>query len=190
MATNKGQGRGGGGGRSAGNGNGKARAGGKATAAPGNAAAADHQGTTPVRARFLSDVHCLEFRQVQEQILDAAERNGYQEKCLFAIKIAVEEALVNAIKHGNRGDKSKHVTIEASISPLEAEITIEDEGPGFHRAAVPNPLAEENIEKPSGRGILLIESYMTKVSWDHGGRRVRMVKLRSDHRSPGCVPQE
>jgi serine/threonine-protein kinase RsbW len=161
MATHRGQGRGGGG-------NGKAR----------------------LKARFLSDMHCSEFRQVQQEILDAAVRNGYQDKCLFAIKIAVEEALVNAIKHGNKGDRNKHVTIEASISPQQAEITIEDEGPGFHRSHVPDPLTDENIEKPSGRGILLIESYMTQVSWDNGGRRVRMVKRRTDERAPGCVTHE
>lgn len=182
MATHKGQGRGG---------NGKARSGGKATTAAadgvGTASRRSQKGAIPVKARFLSDVHSSEFRQVQEQILDAAERNGYQDKCLFAIKIAVEEALVNAIKHGNKGDKSKHVTIEATISALEAEITIEDEGPGFHRRDVPDPLAEENIEKPSGRGILLIESYMTNVSWDNGGRRVRMIKRRTDERAPGCM---
>jgi serine/threonine-protein kinase RsbW len=185
MATHKGQGRGG-------SGDGKPRSGGKAaTTAASNAVASTHgraqEGAIPVKARFLSDVHSTEFRQVQEQILNAAERNGYQDKCLFAIKIAVEEALVNAIKHGNRGDKTKHVTIEANISPQEAEITIEDEGPGFHRGDVPDPLAEENIEKPSGRGILLIESYMTQVSWDQGGRRVRMIKRRADERSPGCM---
>src|SRR4051812_13881788 len=122
---------------------------------------------------------------VQQQILDSAAKHGFGDQCLFALKIAVEEALVNAIKHGNKLDKNKHVTIEAEISPKHAEITIADEGPGFERGDVPDPLAEENLEKPSGRGILLIESYMTKVSWDQGGRRVRMVKS-ADDAGPGC----
>lgn len=146
-------------------------------------------GATPFKVTILSDFSA-DFREVQRQILDVAEKNGYQDQCLFAIKIALEEALVNAIKHGNKHDKSKHVTIEAMISPLVAEIMVEDEGPGFHRPDVPDPLAEENLEKPSGRGLLLIESYMSKVSWDHGGRRLRMVKNRGDSTNPTCASGE
>src|SRR5690242_10328690 len=82
---------------------------------------------------------------IQQQILDAAARHGFKEQCLFAIKIAVEEALVNAIKHGNKHDTSKQVTIEAAITPGQAEIVIEDQGPGFDRSTVPDPLAEENL---------------------------------------------
>jgi serine/threonine-protein kinase RsbW len=139
---------------------------------------------TPVKAIIPSDF-AAGF-EVQQRILDAAEQHGFQEQCLFAIKIAVEEALVNAIKHGNKQDPTKRVRIEASITPKQAEISIEDEGPGFDRDAVPDPLAEENLEKPSGRGILLIESYMNDVSWDNGGRRVRMVKKNSSS-GVGCV---
>ena len=134
---------------------------------------------TPVKATIASDFSAG-FEVIQQQILDAAEQHGFKEQCLFAIKIAVEEALVNAIKHGNKLDPTKRVKIEAAISPSQAEICIEDEGPGFERSSVPDPLAEENLEKPSGRGILLIESYMNHVSWDHGGRRVRMVKKNND----------
>jgi serine/threonine-protein kinase RsbW len=143
---------------------------------------------TPVKATIPSDFSAG-FESVQQQILDAAQRHGFKEQCLFAIKIAVEEALVNAIKHGNKLDPAKWVRVEATVTPAEAEICIEDEGPGFDRAAVPDPLAEENLEKPSGRGILLIESYMNHVSWDRGGRRVRMVKKNND-KTPDCMPME
>src|SRR5690242_13217500 len=80
----------------------------------------------PFKATILSDFSS-DFREVQREIIDRAEKNGYQDQCLFAIKIALEEGLVNAIKHGNKLDKNKHVTIEARISPVMAEITIEDE---------------------------------------------------------------
>lgn len=133
---------------------------------------------TPVKATINSDFSA--GFEVQQRILDAAAKHGYNEPCLFAIKIALEEALVNAIKHGNKLDPRKQVRIEASITPKQAEICIEDEGPGFDRSLVPDPLSEENLEKSSGRGILLIESYMSQVSWDHGGRRLRMVK-KNDH---------
>jgi serine/threonine-protein kinase RsbW len=68
------------------------------------------------------------------------------------------------------------VRIEASVSPNETEIIIEDEGPGFERADVPDPTAEENLLKCSGRGILLMETYMDQVEYSKNGRRVRMIK--------------
>ena len=116
--------------------------------------------------------------EVQRRIIEAVERHGYDTEEIFALKIATEEALVNAIKHGNKLDKNKHVRIEALVTPDKIQIEIEDEGEGFDRSLVPNPLDEENIEKPSGRGILLIESYMTEVAWSAGGRCVRMTKRR------------
>ena len=129
---------------------------------------------TPVTATIHSDF--AEGAEVQRKIIDAAIKNGFGESSLFGLRIALEEAIVNAIKHGNKLDRSKHVKIKASISPGQAEIEVEDEGPGFDRATVPNPLHADNLEKSTGRGILLIESYMTKVSWDRGGRRLKMVK--------------
>jgi serine/threonine-protein kinase RsbW len=116
-------------------------------------------------------------REVQKQILDAAERCGFDAQCVFAIKLAVEEALINAIKHGNQMDPAKHVRVEAKLTPERAEITIEDEGCGFDRKGIPDPTADENLERCSGRGILLMEAYMDRVRWSRGGRRVRMVKL-------------
>src|SRR4051812_18016702 len=115
-------------------------------------------------------------RDVQKRILDDISRVGFNSQSQFAIKLALEEALINAIKHGNGLDPSKKVHIEAKVSPQQFEITIEDEGPGFKRTAVPDPTLEENLEKCSGRGILLMEAYMNSVRWSHGGRRVKMVK--------------
>ncbi len=109
-------------------------------------------------------------------ILADVKKAGFDHHCFFAIKLALEEALVNAIKHGNRLDPEKTVVITASVTPRRAEITIEDQGPGFERTSVPDPTCDENLEKCSGRGILLIESYMNRVRWDRGGRRLKMVK--------------
>jgi serine/threonine-protein kinase RsbW len=113
---------------------------------------------------------------VQKRILDAVEAAGFNSQSTFAIKLALEEALINAIKHGNKLDEKKNVHIEASVTPELTEITIEDEGPGFDRTSVPDPTLEENLDKCSGRGILLMEAYMNRVEWSRGGRRVRMVK--------------
>ncbi len=115
-------------------------------------------------------------REVQMKIVDDVARRGFHEQSLFAIKLALEEAMINAIKHGNRHDSKKKVHIEATITSDEARIEIEDEGPGFRRSSVPDPTLPQNLEKCSGRGILLIEAYMDEVKWSQGGRRLRMVK--------------
>jgi serine/threonine-protein kinase RsbW len=115
-------------------------------------------------------------RPVRQQILDSVAAHHYTPESTFAIKLAVEEALLNAIKHGNRQDSSKQIHLEATITPRQTEIIVEDQGPGFDRARVPDPTLDENLEKCSGRGILLIESYMHKVDWSHGGRRLRMLR--------------
>ena len=115
-------------------------------------------------------------RDLQERILADVERHGFSHDSAFAIRIALEEALVNAIKHGNRLDPGKKVHVESHITPKRAEITIEDEGSGFDRSAIPDPTLEENLHKCSGRGIHLIESYMDGVQWSRGGRRLKMVK--------------
>jgi len=117
-----------------------------------------------------------EGRTVQKQILDQVQQCGFDGDAVFAIKLALEEALINAIKHGNKLDPKKKVKIEALVSPVCAEIVIEDQGPGFNRSAVPDPTAEENLTKCSGRGLLLMETYMSKVNYSKKGRRVHMVK--------------
>jgi ribonucleotide reductase alpha subunit len=114
--------------------------------------------------------------KTDEEDSDAVEAAGFNSQSTFAIKLALEEALINAIKHGNKLDEKKNVHIEASVTPQVTEITIEDEGPGFDRKSVPDPTLEENLDKSSGRGILLMEAYMNRVEWSRGGRRVHMVK--------------
>jgi serine/threonine-protein kinase RsbW len=133
---------------------------------------------TKGRAEKLLFTYNLEHqrREVEAAILQAVQRHGFAEKNYFAIHVALDEALANAVKHGNKRDPAKKVQVEANISDERAEIFIEDEGPGFNRAGVPDPTLEENLEKCSGRGILLMESYMDSVSWDRDGRRVRLVK--------------
>lgn len=115
-------------------------------------------------------------RQIKSRILAELKKNGFGPKGAFAVRLALDEALVNAIRHGNHCDPAKKVRIQATISPRRAAIVVEDEGRGFDRRQLPDPTAEENLCKCNGRGIYLMESYMSKVVWSHGGRRVRMVK--------------
>ena len=115
-------------------------------------------------------------REVQKQILDEVKRHHYGESSLHAIHLALEEGLINAVKHGNKHDAKKTVHVEAKVTDKATEIVIEDQGKGFARKHVPDPCAKENLLKPSGRGILLMEAYMDKVTYSLGGRRVRMIK--------------
>jgi serine/threonine-protein kinase RsbW len=126
-----------------------------------------------LRATIPSDF--LAGRDVQQAIMSEVQKHNFGTETVFAIRIALEEAIVNAIKHGNRLDPAKKVFVEAKVTPKRAEIIIEDQGEGFERHHVPDPTAEENLYKCSGRGVLLIESYMDS-EWTRGGRRVRMVK--------------
>lgn len=127
-----------------------------------------------IRATIPSDFRA--GRDVQERILRDLHANGFGHDVTFAIRIALEEAMANAIKHGNRLDPGKKVCVESRITPSRAEIIIEDEGAGFDRAAIPDPTIENNLDKPTGRGLLLIEAYMDGVEWSRGGRRLKMVK--------------
>jgi serine/threonine-protein kinase RsbW len=143
-----------------------------------------NSGGTPARRpasfRFHISSDYGEGRDVQKTIMDAVLDAGFGEHDVFAIKLALEEALINAIKHGNKLDPAKSVRINASISPQMVEIDVEDEGAGFTRSSVPDPTLEENLEKTSGRGILLIESYMTHAEWSKNGRKLHMTKKRED----------
>jgi serine/threonine-protein kinase RsbW len=90
--------------------------------------------------------------------------------------IALDEAFVNAVKHGNKNDPTKLVRIGAELSPKEASFTIEDEGEGFDVQTIPDPCDPANLFKSSGRGVLLIYNIMDEVEYNAQGNRVKMVK--------------
>jgi serine/threonine-protein kinase RsbW len=90
--------------------------------------------------------------------------------------VALDEAFVNAVKHGNRHDLTKHVRIRADLSPQEARFTVEDEGEGFNLQEIPDPCDPENLFKSSGRGVLLIYNIMDEVKYNSRGNRLTMVK--------------
>jgi serine/threonine-protein kinase RsbW len=107
------------------------------------------------------------------------EEHGYSADVCFAIRLALEEALINAIKHGNRFDPHKRIRILAEVGDRRTAITIEDEGEGFRPEALPDPTADENLEKPGGRGIMLMRAYMDQVTYNQRGNQVVMVKNRA-----------
>jgi serine/threonine-protein kinase RsbW len=103
---------------------------------------------------------------------------GYNEDDRFAVRLALEEALVNAMKHGNRMDATRQVRLAYRVSPQQVEIRVTDEGIGFTPEWVPDPTIDENLRRPCGRGIMLMRSYMDKVSYSCAGREVYMIKRR------------
>lgn len=119
-----------------------------------------------------------EARRVQEQIKSALQASSYSEHDIFSITLALEEALVNAIKHGNQMDLDKHVVVSYRVCPERFDVSITDEGQGFNPEDVPDPTAIENIERPCGRGLLLMRGFMTEVQYHGKGNSVSMAKVR------------
>src|SRR5437867_2286166 len=88
---------------------------------------------------------------------------GYAENDLFAVHLALEEAIVNAIKHGHRENTTKRVEVRYVVEPDRVLAEVADEGAGFDPDQVPDPCVAANLERPNGRGLLLMRHYMTWV---------------------------
>ena len=117
-----------------------------------------------------------EARRVQEHIEQLLLAATCHEHDLFSIKLALEEALVNAIKHGNQYDRNKKVEVAYDVKGDRFTIHITDEGEGFDPADVPDPTAIENLERPCGRGLMLMNYYMTEVTYNERGNSVLLSK--------------
>jgi serine/threonine-protein kinase RsbW len=134
-----------------------------------------------IRLEFTSAFEMLDFVQV---VSDHVSRGiGLDEDSSHWVSVAIRESVINAIKHGNRNDSSKHVFIEfetATRSDVpELLIRVRDQGDGFDPETVANPLDPENLLKSSGRGIFLIRNFMDDVQLQRakeGGMEIRMVK--------------
>jgi serine/threonine-protein kinase RsbW len=118
-------------------------------------------------------------RSVQDDIERDLRACAFEEREVFSIRLALEEALVNAIKHGNQMDCHKKIHISYHVCPDCFEVRIVDEGPGFDPEDVPDPMAPENLERPCGRGLLLMRHYMTEVTYHPPGNRLSMTKVRA-----------
>jgi len=94
---------------------------------------------------------------------------GFSEKDTLRLRLALEEALVNTHKHGHQGDWTKPITLRYHVNENGMVAEIEDQGVGFDPAQVPDPLAPENLERPSGRGLLLMRTYMSHVCHNEQG---------------------
>jgi serine/threonine-protein kinase RsbW len=140
-----------------------------------------------VRLEFTSTFEMLDFVQVVSD--HVGQTVGLDDDTQHYVGVAIRECVINAIKHGNGNDASKHVFVEFSTANSSGEsvgngqtvltIRVRDQGPGFDPDAVADPLAPENLLKASGRGIFLIRSFMDDVQLERapeGGMEIRMVK--------------
>ena len=104
---------------------------------------------------------------------------GFDKEASEQINLAVIEAAMNAIKHGNNEDSSKRTRFEFILNQEQLTVVVEDQGAGFNREKVADPLDPTNLRKSSGRGIFLMETCMDSVTYEASGRIVRMVKTKS-----------
>jgi len=109
------------------------------------------------------------------RLLALMEANAFGDAARFAVRLAFEEAVINAFRHGHKGmPPETTVTIAIAVDPEQVRISVTDQGPGFDPDAVPDCTLDENLEKTSGRGLMLIRSFMSDVRHEMGGRRLVM----------------
>lgn len=118
------------------------------------------------------------IRDVEEAVAELLEQAEFSENDIFAMRLALDEAMANAIKHGNCYDAAKKVSVKYKLEKDGMVIVVADEGEGFNYEDLPDPTAPDRIELPSGRGLLLMHSYMDSVSFNERGNEVTMVKRR------------
>jgi len=130
------------------------------------------------RVAYTLDSTLDSVNKVEQTAEQLAVKVGFSEDDLHKITMSVREAAVNAVLHGNAYDPSKKIMVAYESSPNTLAITITDEGKGLSENEVPDPLAEENLLKTSGRGIFLIRSFMDEVHIRdlHPGTEITLVE--------------
>jgi serine/threonine-protein kinase RsbW len=114
-----------------------------------------------------------------EAVVAAMTAERFPDRDLFAVRLALEEAVVNAFKHGNECDPGKQVRLRYRVEEDHVLTEVEDEGAGFDPHAVPDPRDPENLERSCGRGLFLMRAYMTWIRYNARGNCVTLCKRRS-----------
>lgn len=115
-------------------------------------------------------------QEVQERIISHMEQYQFSDRDIFSMRLALEEGIINAIKHGNRLDLEKTVRIAWGISAEKVRVVIQDEGPGFKPESIPDPTADENLERPCGRGIMLMKAFLDLMQYNDCGNQLTIEK--------------
>lgn len=117
----------------------------------------------------------VELRAILDEIIGELRRGRCPCGSLDEIKLAIQEALANAFRHGSAGHGTRLIIVRASWNDEDGlHIVVNDEGPGFDPGAIPDPTAPENLEKGSGRGVYLMRELMDAVEFRRGGREVHL----------------
>lgn len=135
--------------------------------------------------RFPTDTSVA--KSLLDEFVGKLGEQGWTDQEVFGIHLAAEEALMNALKHGNQLDTDKQVDVGFFISSESVRIEISDEGEGFDPEDVPDPTDDDNLEIPSGRGLMLMRSFMNEVRFNHDGNGVMMRRTRGE---PLPVPDD
>ncbi len=119
-----------------------------------------------------------ELTPLLDEVVAELTGMGYSPTDCLGARMVLGEAIVNGLQHGNQGDPAKRVRVCYWIDPDTLLAEVEDEGRGFDPARVPDPTAPENLEKPSGRGLLLMRQYTNWLRFHGRGNRLSLCKLR------------
>ncbi len=111
-----------------------------------------------------------------EKVIKELKSSGLPAGIIFDLKLSLNEALINAAKHGNKSDKNKPVYLRIEKKKDKLEALIKDQGQGFDWIKLKSPLCGRKLTKPSGRGIFLIKQFMDEVKFLNGGNTLKMVK--------------
>ena len=133
---------------------------------------------TPTSYSLVAESKPSEVVRVCDEVLAKLKERGFGKDDIFAVHLTLEEAFLNAVKHGNKQDPEKKVKVDYSVSSEKLEITITDQGSGFKPDNVADPRFGENLFKPGGRGLLLMNSYMDVVKYNEQGNSVFMVRYK------------
>jgi serine/threonine-protein kinase RsbW len=133
---------------------------------------------TPIHGSIFVESKPSAICGIYKQIVSGLKDNGFGEDDVFAVHLALEEAFLNAIKHGNKMDPNKKVKVDFFVGSDKVEISVTDQGKGFNPETIPDPRLGENLYKTSGRGLLLIGSYMDFVEYNDMGNCLHMVRYK------------
>ena len=138
---------------------------------------------TPITRSMVVKSRVSAVAGVCDTILSELKANNFSRQDIFAVHLAIEEAFINAVKHGNKMDENKEVEINYSVTGEKVEIAVSDPGDGFDPDNVPDPRCGDNIYKTEGRGLFLIRSYMDRVEFNDRGNSIDMIKYNRKDRT-------
>ena len=139
----------------------------------------DQAGTRGLTLEHVLESNLESVDRAEQTVLREAEELGFGEDDLHRIGISVRECMVNAVVHGNRYNARKKVHLKVNRAPGRLTVWVGDEGEGFDPAAIPDPLANENLLRQSGRGVLMMQAFMDEFqicTRAPKGTEVKMVK--------------